>query len=127
MKLSRVTHSKCYNFNETTILFLFQDRNMDMRSLEHCLNDITNTAGVQSDLKGELSLSSCLHLIIISNRGCLEIQIVREEVTRKRLTKQVEAIRNYKLSMSVLTTDEASKHDLFCIVLLRRTRVNGTR
>jgi hypothetical protein len=26
---------------------------MDMRSLEHCLNDITNTAGVQSDLKGE--------------------------------------------------------------------------
>lgn len=27
---------------------------MDMRSLEHCLNDITNTAGVQSDLKGEL-------------------------------------------------------------------------
>jgi hypothetical protein len=27
---------------------------MDMRSLEHCLNDITNTPGVQSDLKGEL-------------------------------------------------------------------------
>lgn len=38
-------------------LRLFQDRNMDMRSLEHCLNDITNTAGVQSDLKGELSSS----------------------------------------------------------------------
>ncbi|KAG5670000.1 hypothetical protein PVAND_000288 [Polypedilum vanderplanki] len=34
----------------------YQDRNtMDMRSLEHCLNDITNTAGVQSDLKGECS------------------------------------------------------------------------
>lgn len=31
---------------------------MDMRSLEHCLNDITNTAGVQSDLKGEFILFS---------------------------------------------------------------------
>lgn len=38
----------------TIEFFPFQDRNMDMRSLEHCLNDITNTAGVQSDLKGEL-------------------------------------------------------------------------
>lgn len=42
-----------WNFNFFSSLS-FQDRNMDMRSLEHCLNDITNTAGVQSDLKGEL-------------------------------------------------------------------------
>jgi len=26
---------------------------MDMRSLEHCLNDITNTSNVQSDMKGK--------------------------------------------------------------------------
>jgi hypothetical protein len=37
----------------TEFFISFQDRNMDMRSLEHCLNDITNTPGVQSDLKGE--------------------------------------------------------------------------
>lgn len=37
---------------------------MDMRSLEHCLNDITNTAGVQSDLKGEFSSSHC-NLVVI--------------------------------------------------------------
>lgn len=36
---------------------------MDMRSLEHCLNDITNTAGVQSDLKGEL-LTAFLQILI---------------------------------------------------------------
>lgn len=37
---------------------------MDMRSLEHCLNDITNTAGVQSDLKGEFSLQHC-NLVVV--------------------------------------------------------------
>lgn len=26
---------------------------MDMRSLEHCLNDIANTSNVQSDMKGK--------------------------------------------------------------------------
>lgn len=40
---------------------------MDMRSLEHCLNDITNTPGVQSDLKGEL-LFFILNLIV-SKKG----------------------------------------------------------
>lgn len=53
----------CENNWMTEFFISFQDRNMDMRSLEHCLNDITNTPGVQSDLKGEFSsffLSSTL-------------------------------------------------------------------
>ncbi|XP_070503923.1 cytoplasmic polyadenylation element-binding protein 2 isoform X1 [Chironomus tepperi] len=39
----------------------YNDRNnMDMRSLEHCLNDIANTSNVQSDMKGFLNSTPTL-------------------------------------------------------------------
>ncbi|CRL05142.1 CLUMA_CG018112, isoform A [Clunio marinus] len=46
----------------------YQDRNMDMRSLEHCLNDITNTGGVQSDLKGEFIVGFILIAFVTTIR-----------------------------------------------------------
>lgn len=74
---------------------------MDMRSLEHCLNDITNTAGVQSDLKGELrSHSSAFNRfwmrIVRSGTNCIfsspsikPLIIIRqlEDAHEKRLSK----------------------------------------
>lgn len=46
---------KLFNFTNYFYFFSFQHRNMDMSELQNCLNDITNTAGVQSDLKGEFN------------------------------------------------------------------------